>query len=149
MLAVEVAVGVDHLGLDPEAGPHAQLADGVEELGQAAGEAVGVGPPVAEAAPVVDAPAEPAVIHHEQLHAQVGGAAGELDLALLVDVEPGRLPRVVEDGPLLERRGEHVVAGVVVPGPLLAAPYPPQVRRPRTGGVSRLSPGARCQVGPS
>ena len=94
--AVEVAVGVHHLRLHPETELHAQRVDVLDEALQPLRELLRVHEPVAQAGPVVVALAEPAVVHHEQLHADLGGLVGKLLLAGLVHVERGGFPGVVE-----------------------------------------------------
>ena len=63
------------------------------------GEFLRIHGPVAEAGVIVVALAEPAVVHHEELDAQLGGLIGEGSLPGFVDVEGGGFPGVVEHGP--------------------------------------------------
>ena len=55
--------------------------------------------PVAQPRVIVVALAEPAVVHHEQLDAELRGLLRQRLLARLVDVEVGRFPGVVEHRP--------------------------------------------------
>jgi hypothetical protein len=65
MRAVKVAVGVHHLGLEPQAEGHAQLVDMGDQRMQPLGPFAPVHRPVAQAGRVVVAPPEPAVVQHE------------------------------------------------------------------------------------
>ena len=56
--------------------------------------------PVAQPGPVVVAGPEPAVVHDQHFHAQLGGFLGELHQQLVVKVEHRGLPVVDEDGTL-------------------------------------------------
>ena len=94
--AVEVAIRIDHLGFHPEAEIHAEAVDVVDQRGQAVGEFLGIHGPIAQAGVVVVARAEPAIVHHEALHAQFRGLVGERLLSRLIDGELGGFPRVVE-----------------------------------------------------
>ena len=99
MCAVEVAIAVDHLRLHPDAEFHAEAVHGRDQVAEPVGEFLGVHGPVAEAGVVVVAGAEPAVVHDEALHADLGGFFGEGNLARFVYGEGGGFPGVVEDGP--------------------------------------------------
>ena len=98
MLAIEIAVRVDHLRLDPDAEVHAEGMHLVDEGLEAVGEFLRIDIPVAESGVVVFALAEPAVVHDEALGADGGGLLCEGDLAGLIDVHLGGFPGVVEDG---------------------------------------------------
>jgi len=100
MGAVEVAVGGDHLRLEPEAEFHSLGVDLAGQVGEAVGELFGVGDPVAERGAVVVAMAEPAVVEDEELDARFLGIAGELLELGGGEVEVGGLPVVDEDGAL-------------------------------------------------
>src|SRR6201996_4829466 len=97
MLAVEIAVGVDHLRLDPDAEVHAELVDAIDDRFEAVGELLFVDVPVAESGVIVLALAEPAVVDDEALDAELRSLFGERDLTGFADVELGGFPRVVED----------------------------------------------------
>ena len=99
--AVQVGVGVDHLGLDPDAKAHAELLHVLDQWGEAPWELLDVDVPITESRPVVFAAHEPAVIDDEELDAHLRGKVGELSLVLFVDAEGGRLPGVVEHRPQL------------------------------------------------
>ena len=106
--AVQVAVRVDHLRLDPQAEAHAERGAPPPPAGAAR---AGTDPgwaPVAEPGAVASRGAEPAVVHDEQLDAEAGGQLGQCQLVRLVDVEPGRLPGVVEHRARLVRVRQHV-----------------------------------------
>ncbi len=97
--AVEVAVRVYHLRLDPEPEPHAQAVHPVDERAEATRELRPVHGPVAEPGPVVVAAGEPPVVDHEALHAEPGGQLGQPHLAILGHVEGRGLPGVVQHRP--------------------------------------------------
>ena len=101
--AVEVGVGVDHLGFDPEAEVHVEGVDLVDERLQAVGKFCLVDVPVAETEVVGGALAEPAVVHDEALDTDAGGLFGEGGLARIVDGHLGGFPRVIDDGAELRR----------------------------------------------
>ena len=88
---------VDHLRLDPQ--PELQ-AHGVEFFGkafQAAGQLGGVHLPVAQAAVVVAAVGEPAVVQHKQLDAQGLGLGSQGQQLFFVEIKIGGLPVVDQD----------------------------------------------------
>ena len=90
----------DHLGLDPEAEPDAQRLDLARRApSRPFGQLAPVDEPVAERRVVRVALAEPAVVEHEQLDAEVARRGRDLDQLRLVEVEVGRLPVVDEDRP--------------------------------------------------
>ncbi len=105
VLAVQVAVGVHHLGLDPDAELHPQIAHVVDDRRQPVRVHLGRDPPVAEAAGVVAPRPEPTVVEHETLDAQRRGRGGERLQLLVVVVEVDGFPRVQQHRPRLRRRG--------------------------------------------
>ena len=92
VLAVQIAVRVDHLRFYPEAEVHAEGMDLVDEWLEAVRELLRVHVPVAEACMVVVSLAKPAVVHDESLDADTGCLLGERLLSGLIDAEGGRLP---------------------------------------------------------
>ena len=124
--AVEVGILADHLGLDPDAEPHAQRVHAVDQRVQPAGQLGGVDLPVAQAAVVVVALAEPAVVQHHQLHAQRGGFFGNGGDLVGREVKVGGFPVV----------DQHRPPGVA---PGAAADIPPQktVVQPRQRAQAR------------
>ena len=98
MRAVQVGVLVDHLRLHPDAELDAERVDLLDELGERAAELLLVDRPVAERAEVVVAVAEPAVVHDEHVHAQVGGLGGKAHELVAGEVEVMGLPAVHEHG---------------------------------------------------
>ncbi len=110
MRAVELGVGVDHLGLEPQPELHAQRADALGERRQALGPHVVVDPPVAEARGVVAAAVEPTVVQHEPLDTDPCGPVGDLVQARQVVVEEDGFPHVQHD---------RLVSGVRRKGPLV------------------------------
>ncbi len=78
MGAVDVAVRVDHLGLEPDAEGHALGLHMVDQRTEAIGIFARVDCPVRQAAGVVVAVAEPAVVEDEAFRAQFGGAGGNV-----------------------------------------------------------------------
>ena len=107
---VEVAVGVDHLRLDPDAELHAQGAHVLDQRCEAVGVGIGRHPPVTEAGAVVAAAAEPAVVEDEALDADRRGALGEAAQRVEVVVEVHRLPRVEHDRSRRARGGRATSA---------------------------------------
>jgi hypothetical protein len=112
--AVEVAVRVDHLRLQPEAEIHAQRVDPLDQRLDAVGEFAGVGPPVAQARVVDVAAVEPAVVHHKEFHAHLRRDLGHGDLRRLVHIEEDRLPGVVEHRVKLLAVRQQIIAHMVV-----------------------------------
>ena len=68
MLPIQIAVGVHHLRLDPQAEVHSERMDSLDERLQAAGKFPGVDDPVAESRMVIVPRAEPAIVHDEALY---------------------------------------------------------------------------------
>ena len=127
VVLVELGLGVDHLGLHPEAELHVQSLHGINELFQPVGELALVHVPVAQA--VLDAVplAEPAVVQHEQFGAQLLGLLGQLDLVLAVHMELGGFPGVVQHRPqplahdVVQGKAVQVVAHRLKAGGRIAA----------------------------
>ena len=109
MLAHEIAVVVDHLGLEPEPELQAPPLDVVDEREQALRPHVARHDPVTEGRTVVATTAEPSVVEHEPLHADTSPSVGQgfevVEVGLEVDGLPGveghrsRAARVVRSGP--------------------------------------------------
>src|SRR5690606_41643705 len=76
MGTIEVAVGIDHLRLYPDAKLHAQFVDTLDQRHQSIREFVAVDPPIAQASLVVFACAKPTIIYHKKLYAQLRGSFG-------------------------------------------------------------------------
>ena len=115
MGAVEIAVGIDHLGLNPDAEPYSLGLDSLHEGLQTVGEEGGMGIPVAQPRPIVAALTEPAVVHDGHIHAYLGGTRGEVLHELAVDVEVEGLPGIQHHGTALKGLGgEDVVTGEAV-----------------------------------
>ena len=92
--AGQLGVDIDHLRLEPQAELHAQGVDVLHEGLQAAGPGLGGDAPVAQAGGVVAPGAEPAVVEHVALDADLGGGVGQgLELVQVV-VEVDGLPGV-------------------------------------------------------
>src|SRR5215212_5174721 len=83
----QLAIGIDHLGLDPEAEFHAEAPDMRDEWPEPFGILVGVGPPVAEPGPVVVAALKPAVVENEALDPDGGGAVRQVAQPLRIVVK--------------------------------------------------------------
>ena len=96
--AEQVAVRVDHLGLDPDAELQPQALDVPDQRLDPARQLAPVDDPVAERRVVVVATAEPAVVEDEQLDAQGLGSPRDAHDPVVVEVEVGRLPVVEDDG---------------------------------------------------
>ena len=110
MSTVELAVGVDHLGLDPQAEAHAQAVDMMDQITQALRELALVGPPVAQRGAVVVAAMEPAIVEHEALDAQRGGRRGQVLELVGLQIEVKTFPGVE-----VHRPRPHGAAGPVQP----------------------------------
>ncbi len=98
MLAREVAVEVDHLGLEPQPELHAQLVHAVDEGVQPVGPDLARDDPVAETCTVVAAASEPAVVEDEPLDAEVRGPLRQRGELVAVVAEVHRLPDVERHG---------------------------------------------------
>ena len=96
---VETAVDVHHLRLHPDAEVYAERPDLPAQPVQAARQLLFVGLPVAEGAGVVIALAEPAVVHDEQLDANVLPGPRQGYEAAFGDVEIAGLPTVEQHRP--------------------------------------------------
>ena len=90
----QIAVGVHHLGFDPEAELHAQAVDMRDQLAQALRELARVRPPVAQGGTVVVTAVEPAIVQHEALDADRGSGARQLLDRSGMDIEVETLPGV-------------------------------------------------------
>ena len=99
MCAVEVAVLVDHLGLEPEPEPEPEGVDLLDELRKSIAELGLVNRPVAQTAAVVVPQPEPPVVEDEHVDAQIRGLAGEREDRVAGEVEVHGLPAVDDDGP--------------------------------------------------
>ena len=77
MLTREPRIGAHHFGLNPQPKLHTAHDNSVSERVQSGGPAILVDGPVAQGAPVVGAPREPAIVEHETLNAQVGRRVDE------------------------------------------------------------------------
>src|SRR6185437_6566459 len=96
MLAIQVAVLVDHLRLDPQTEVHAERMHAVDQRLQPMREFVRVRIPVAQTGMVVLPRAEPAIVHDEPLNADGRGLLRQLRLAFFRDPKLRRFPRVVQ-----------------------------------------------------
>ena len=114
MGAEEVAVRVDHLRLDPQPELHPRRPHPVDQGVEAVRVDGGVYRPVPEARGVVAAALEPAVVEHEPLRADGGGAVHEVGEHGGVLVEIDRLPGVVVDRPGLSAQARVLRAGAQV-----------------------------------
>ena len=95
----EVAARAHHLGLDPQPEEHAERLDPPGDAGDPVRQLAQVDGPVAERGRVVVALAEPAVVEHEQLDAELVGDPGDLDELVLGELEVRPLPVVDEHRP--------------------------------------------------
>ena len=95
MGAIQIAVGIDHFGFEPDAHFHAEAGDMVNQRLQAIGiHRVGYSP-VAESRAVMPPRSEPAIIEHEPLNPKRGGAAGEIFQLLDIMRKPNGFPGIV------------------------------------------------------
>ena len=106
--AVEVAVRVDGFRLHPEAERKAKVVDLAAQTVDPLGQLGRVGHPVAQAACVVVAALEPAVVQHEQVATGRFGRGGQAQQFGLVKIEIAGFPAVEQDG---ARRGHVRPAG--------------------------------------
>lgn len=97
--AVQVAVGRDHLRLEPDAELHTVFVYVFVDRFEAAGQLPPIDRPVAQRAVVRVAPPEPAVVDDQQLHAEVGRAVGDFLDARLVKAEIAGFPHVQQHRP--------------------------------------------------
>ena len=145
--AIGLAVLVDHLELDPEAEFHAERVDALREARDAVRQAVGIRPPVAEAARLAAARGEPAIVEDEELDADIVRRLGDAHELLLIEIEVRGLPIVDEDGAHLVAPDTARQARAVELVEVLAHAVEAVVRL--TGdvasGVWNESDGASCQ----
>ena len=99
MGAIEVAVRADHLRLDPQTEAKPEVRDRTSDAVDPVGQLAPIDDPVAERAIVRIALAEPAVVEHEELHAEVARGRGDPDEPVVVEVEVGPFPVVEDDRP--------------------------------------------------
>ena len=99
MRAIQIAVGIHHLGLHPESEIHLQRVHVIDQALQALRKFRGIDGPIAQPRAIVIARAEPAIVHHEQLHPEFRRLVRQVLLPLLIDAERGGLPRIVEHRP--------------------------------------------------
>ena len=98
MSAAERAVLADHLRLHPDAELQPQRVYAACKLAERHAELFLVDGPVTERAPVIPPRAEPAVVHHEHLHAELRGVLRECEQTLAREIEIRGLPAVEQDG---------------------------------------------------
>jgi hypothetical protein len=94
MQPVEVAVGADHLRLDPEAEIHSERRTRSISGRSPCRKARGIDGPVAKRCAVVAAAAEPAVVEDEALGAETCRGLGEVEKPLLVEIEISGFPGI-------------------------------------------------------
>ena len=141
--AHDVGVEVDHLGLEPQAELHAEALDVVDEGAEPLGPDVGGDLPVAQAAVVVAATAEPAVVEHEPLDADRRRRVGQPPQVVEVGGEVDRLPGVEHERPRAgagSRAGR--AGGARASGSARRAPRSSARRRPAARCRSRRAPAA-------
>ena len=105
VLLEQVGGHVHHFRLDPQPEAHAQRLDPRRQLTHAAAQLGFVHPPVAQSVMVAGAPAEPAVVQHHHVHAQLGGLLGNLHDFLPGEVHVGGFPVVDQHGAFLPLPG--------------------------------------------
>ena len=98
---IQIAVGRHHFRLHPKAELEAHGVDLFGKAVDAGGQLLFVDRPIAERALIVVAFAEPAVVEHKQLRADVLGGLRDAENLLFVKVEIGRFPVVDEDRTVL------------------------------------------------
>ena len=101
--AGHVGVEVHHLGFEPQAEVHPNGADVRGDRAEPLGPHRAGHVPVAQARTVVSSTAEPAVVDHEALDADLGGDVGQLRQPAVGMVEVDGLPGVEHDRPGLAR----------------------------------------------
>ena len=105
-----VGVQVDHFRFHPEPEFHPAGGDGVDQRREPVRPEGLVHVPVAQAGVVVAAAAEPAVVEHEALDAELRGGVGQFDQGGQVVVEVDRLPGVQHHRARLAGAGRPVAA---------------------------------------
>jgi hypothetical protein len=95
--AGEIAVGVDHLGLDPQAELHAEVANVIHERVQTLRPDLAVDQPVAQPGCVVAAAREPPVVEHEAFDPHGGRGIRQRAQPGERVIEVHRLPGVERD----------------------------------------------------
>ena len=102
MRAVEVAIGVYHLGLDPDTELNALALYSVYECAKSHRKFISVLEPVAKASLIVKALAKPAVVHNEHIHTALDRLTCEVNENVLVNVKVHSLPGVKNDGTIFK-----------------------------------------------
>ena len=112
MRPVQVGIDIDHLRLDPDAEIQPHPIHLPADAGKPARQLLPVRVPVAQRSRVVVSLSEPAVIHHEELHANLLALLREVQQPALIDLEVAGLPAVQEHRPrlLLPGPAHHVLA---------------------------------------
>ena len=97
MRAIEVAVGVDHFGFEPQAEFHAKLGDMFDQRTKPIGIDIPRYIPVSQTRTVMAAATEPAIIQNKALHADLRCAGGKLLQFFDIMVEIDGFPSVIVD----------------------------------------------------
>ena len=98
MGSIQVAIGADHLRLHPDAEIHAVFVAGINNGFQSIGEFPLVHIPVTQGGIVPVTMAEPAIVQHQHIDAQVFGVLCELTQLFLRDIEINSFPTVDDNG---------------------------------------------------
>lgn len=99
MLTVKVVVRIHHFRLKPEAKFNTEAIHVADKRLEAVGKLLWVRIPAAQSCVIVVVLAEPAVVHHKDLHSKLRGLSSQNFLARLVYIELGRFPRVIKHRP--------------------------------------------------
>ena len=99
MRAIKIAVLIHHLGLDPDPELQPCPVDLVHKISKRASEFFFINIPVAEAAAVIIAFSEPAIIHDQHLNPKILCAHREIKQLFLIEIKIAGLPAVQEDRP--------------------------------------------------
>ena len=97
MRAIEVAVGVDHFGFEPQAEFHAKPSHMVDQWTKSIGIDIPRNRPVTQTRTVMAAATEPAIIQNKALHADLRCAGGKLLQFFDIMVEIDGFPSVIVD----------------------------------------------------
>jgi len=97
MRAIEVAVGIDHLRLDPDAEVQAQSIHLFDHWAKTVQEFFIIDGPVTQASPVVIAAFEPAIANYKKLHADFLSDLSQAKLLFFIDVKRRGIPTVIKN----------------------------------------------------
>ena len=109
MRAVEVGIGIDHLGLYPYTELYTLCLDLFHKACKSVGEFLAVLKPIAKSRAIVVSLSKPTVVHYEHIKACLFCFSREIEKYLLVYTEVAGFPCVEHHGVRLKRHGRHYV----------------------------------------